>query len=332
MTEETRQLTRRGLYDLVWKTPVDTLSKEMGLSGRGLAKLCDRHSIPVPPRGYWAQKAAGKKVKRPPLLELDGTNKPEIILNLSVSDKAGNSGSTDGNDGPNPYKEFFEKQLGELGAIEPRKQLRKPHPIIAGWLKEEEAVCQRARNSIYGGGYFVAKHATSLGRRRLRILDVILRELERRGCTIEIDNRREENLSFRLGHDRVEFTVSERIRQIRRRLTDEEKAERSYSSQEWTQTREPSGNLILKMSTYGPDGIPKSWEDETDRPLEAQISQMLAGLLTTLAYVRAKREAQEEVDRKRRAREDEARKLEAERQAYGNGKRRGRSPGKFGNM
>jgi hypothetical protein len=37
------------------------------LSGRGLGKLCNRHNIPVLPRGWWAKKAAGHPVERTPL-------------------------------------------------------------------------------------------------------------------------------------------------------------------------------------------------------------------------------------------------------------------------
>jgi hypothetical protein len=57
-------LTRQQLYDRAWTTPLDSLAKELGLSGRGLGKLCDRHNIPVPPRGWWAKKAAGHQVEQ----------------------------------------------------------------------------------------------------------------------------------------------------------------------------------------------------------------------------------------------------------------------------
>jgi hypothetical protein len=53
-------LTRQELYERVWTTPVEALATELGLSGRGLGKLCARYDIPVPPRGYWAKKSAGK--------------------------------------------------------------------------------------------------------------------------------------------------------------------------------------------------------------------------------------------------------------------------------
>ena len=58
------KLSRRQLYDLVWRKPVEDVAAEYGLSGRGLGKLCERNGIPVPPRGYWARKAAGQKVAR----------------------------------------------------------------------------------------------------------------------------------------------------------------------------------------------------------------------------------------------------------------------------
>src|ERR1700752_657075 len=60
-------LTRQELYDRVWAEPVDTLAKEFRLSNVGLGKACRRHNIPVPPRGYWARRAVGQKIRHPPL-------------------------------------------------------------------------------------------------------------------------------------------------------------------------------------------------------------------------------------------------------------------------
>ena len=50
-------LTRQQLYDRAWTKPLDALAKELGLSGRGLGKLCDRHDIPVPPLDMRAKTA-----------------------------------------------------------------------------------------------------------------------------------------------------------------------------------------------------------------------------------------------------------------------------------
>ena len=60
-------ITRKDLYERVWAEPIQKLSKEYGLSDVGLAKVCRRYDIPIPPRGHWAKKQAGKRVAQPPL-------------------------------------------------------------------------------------------------------------------------------------------------------------------------------------------------------------------------------------------------------------------------
>jgi hypothetical protein len=59
--------TRQSLYDLAWSQPIQNLAKSFSLSDRGLAKICVAANIPVPARGYWAKKQAGKPVTRPDL-------------------------------------------------------------------------------------------------------------------------------------------------------------------------------------------------------------------------------------------------------------------------
>jgi hypothetical protein len=57
-------ITRDDLYTQVWTTPMHRLGTQYGISGNGLAKIGRRLDIPYPPRGYWARKAAGKKVSQ----------------------------------------------------------------------------------------------------------------------------------------------------------------------------------------------------------------------------------------------------------------------------
>ena len=44
-------LTREALYGEVWSTSMLKIAAAFDLSNRGLAKLCQRHKVAVPPRG-----------------------------------------------------------------------------------------------------------------------------------------------------------------------------------------------------------------------------------------------------------------------------------------
>lgn len=55
-----QRLTRKELHALVWSEPMRKLSVRFGISDVALAKACWNLHVPVPPRGFWARKAAGK--------------------------------------------------------------------------------------------------------------------------------------------------------------------------------------------------------------------------------------------------------------------------------
>lgn len=53
-------MKRSELFTLVWSEPVVKIARRLGISDRGLAKICTRHNIPLPPRGYWARVKSGQ--------------------------------------------------------------------------------------------------------------------------------------------------------------------------------------------------------------------------------------------------------------------------------
>ena len=57
-----KRISRTELHARVWQTPMTRLGLELGISGNGLAKICQRLDVPYPPRGHWAKKEAGKPV------------------------------------------------------------------------------------------------------------------------------------------------------------------------------------------------------------------------------------------------------------------------------
>ena len=60
------RLTRQELYNKVWSIPMIKLSKKLGISDKGLAKVCKRYNIPTPYLGYWAKRQNGYAPKKTP--------------------------------------------------------------------------------------------------------------------------------------------------------------------------------------------------------------------------------------------------------------------------
>lgn len=61
------KISREELYRRVWETPVKTLAKEFDISDVGLAKVCRKNQIPLPPVGHWMKVQHGKATNRPAL-------------------------------------------------------------------------------------------------------------------------------------------------------------------------------------------------------------------------------------------------------------------------
>ena len=80
--------TREQLYELVWQHPLLQLAQRYAMSDVGLSKLCARHDIPTPPRGYWAKVQAGAKPSRTRLPASADTSLIQLTA-LSPDDDAG---------------------------------------------------------------------------------------------------------------------------------------------------------------------------------------------------------------------------------------------------
>jgi len=306
-----KDVTRRELYNRVWREPMVNVAKSFGLSDRGLAKICERAGIPVPPRGYWAKKSAGKRVIRPPLLELGGNDSTERVRispywrQLKAIESEGEEGT------PNAFKELAGRELQDAKSITVHATLHAPHPIVDKWLKEE----LRARESrvAYPHMRSNSEEPTRTERRRRRILSALFKALELRGFEAEQGAYRHD-LFVKFERDVVKFELNEHIRQRRVRLTEEEQ-ERRNTKQVWTQTREPSGELVLKITSGMPEGLDSSWRDQPDSPLEQRLHVVVVGFVVAMAYAGWCREEEEEAERKRWREAEDARKREELRKA-----------------
>src|SRR5580658_7941947 len=138
----TREVSRRDLYDLVWRRPMWKVAPEFGLSGNGLAKLCRREGIPVPERGYWAKLAHGKRVKRPSLQPAKD-DAETLVIEATPSKRSDLESSM-----PEPLAALLRAERAVLEPIAVPNS-PKPHRLVAAW--------PRPQKPSYGVQWFTAE-------------------------------------------------------------------------------------------------------------------------------------------------------------------------------
>lgn len=54
------ELTREQLFNQIWAEPMGTVAARYGITGNGLARICDRLNIPRPSRSHWTRAAENR--------------------------------------------------------------------------------------------------------------------------------------------------------------------------------------------------------------------------------------------------------------------------------
>ena len=277
-------LTGEELYSSVWAKPMSRLAEEYGISGNGLAKICDRADIPYPPRGYWAKHAVGKAPSQTPLpksgsaqsITIRPTPLPRPIIGL-----------------PPEVQQQVDKARASDPTLVVPERLLKPHAVIASWLAKHEEKKRRARNerdpwmrNLYDPGDF-----SKTDRRKHRIMDALFKAIERQGGKVTQGERGA--LFAEVLGENVEFQVREKQRQERRSLTASERQWPFPGQNDWKQELVPTGFLVVEIRTYL-DGLPRQWIENEKKPMEAMLPRILATFLAAgplLVQERIEREA-----------------------------------------
>ncbi|MGM0554992.1 MAG: hypothetical protein ACQEVA_01300 [Myxococcota bacterium] len=315
---ETITMTREELYERVWDTPVYKLAKELALSGRGLGKICERHRIPTPPRGYWAKRKHGNDVAGEPLPELDEKEQrlqtiefyPPLPDPPLVSDE----------------QKQVEKEKEPENRVTVTDELVDPHPLV----KRTKRALERSEPGPYArlhpGGADTLN--VSVGRpsvdRASRIMDALLKALDERGYGVVVEkNRRGEKQSVvKIGDESVAFEMTERAREEVRELktTGREATSRRFAlaigRDPTVREHFPSGELTLRITTrsYRHD-IRRTWSDGKKQRVESCLNDFIVSVVKTGAGLRQRREEQNEAARRRKveeareAEEDKARQI-----------------------
>jgi len=302
------EVTREELYRQVWQTPLSRLAVEYGISGNGLANICNRLNVPYPPRGWWAKKAAGKDVVTYHLPPADGTTPRSVTISPTPPSKL-----------PPKVERRLDEAREQSASLAVPERLARPHPVIARWLDDHrhrtaEARRERApsrRRFIHPGEF------TPMDHRRHRILDALFKELERNGGKVKEGVRRQ--LSAELSGESIEFQCREKQKQVRKPLPENSLWARARPGRNWFQVLEGTGRLVFIIQTPLDGRLRREWLESDAAPMEGMLPEIVATLLAGGA-VRAERkrkrekaERQRRIQEQRRAEERERRKLDDDR-------------------
>ena len=286
-------LTRQQLYDRVWATPVETLAHELGLSGRGLGKLCARLKIPVPPRGYWAKRAAGHRVSQPRLPVLQGGHPSPIEFDLNPA------ASGDGRQPEAHPLISFEHDLANQLSVPENVPLTDPRVLRA------QRVLARARRDSTGltlapARTLQVRAARTEHERALRILQSLLAALQARGFPIKdtADGVRVVILDELLG-----FGIEEQLNKVAHRATPKEQGliNRGFGYGIPKFDHVPSGRLTLVVTNVR--GTRQRWSDRPSRRLEHLLNRFIIGLIRAALVLKQPRADAEQREREHQERE-----------------------------
>lgn len=284
-------LSRKELYELVWKESMLSLSKRFDISDVGLRKICLRMGIPLPPAGYWAKIQFGKKVKQ---ARLSTQHKGEETIQLRLRDE---NSTTSKNNSARSTK-ILEVENDSKVVLQVPEKLSKPDTLIS--LSRTVLSKQKPDTYNYIGTVSCSYEALDIKvakinvERALIFFDTLIKSLKARGHSVEIKNRK--TLAIVKGHD-FEMFLREKMRK------------ESVQDGNWSrQVLYPKGILALQIGGwYG-----REYKDGSVK-LEEQLAKIIAGLelsaeQRTQQQLEFEKAAAERKERERLAKELEERK------------------------
>lgn len=305
-------IKRSELYQQVWQEPMSKLAQTYGLSDVGLAKICRKHNIPRPPRGYWAKKQHGQKPRQPALPTAD------LDVEIELRDP----------DDVAAHRVVLPAGLELLIAAEkqPEQRIR-----VAGSLHGAHALVRRANqelasvradaDGLIGNAekrVLDVRVSKSRLRRALMLMDALLNALEGRGYAVA------DGPVVTIQDTAIRFGICEIIECVREPFDDHDlDGPYEFGHSRFKEKQIPSGRLKFQVhhaNALGSAGGRRNWSDTEKKPLEEQLNLVVVGFVKTAARVRAQEERLRQIRETARAeemkRQEAVRVLEEKRQRF----------------
>lgn len=306
------RLSREAAMNLVWNEPIRTVARRYGISDVALAKVCRRHGIPLPPRGFWARARSGRAVSRPSLPPR-GPGMPRVV---DIRARARYRGC----DAPGdlisavipPFREFAEP-VDELtdrvrrlvGRVTFVRDFSTVHPTIRRLLDADEAVRPPMGSNASHWTLNRMLFESPYDRRRLMIANSVLLALARVGMKPRVQGQDPADFSVGVGETWVSFSL------------DAPKVNRSGYRVEADRRRPASKCLVLEIKWHerASEGLRLTWQESPGDPLERHLADIVVHLIVAgeVRYrLHEAREHQSLVDRKARLIEEARLRKEAQ--------------------
>jgi hypothetical protein len=299
-----RQVSREELYALVWKTPMNRLAADFGLSGNGLAKICARLDVPVPPRGYWAKKDAGKPVVayRLPPQKQGVPSQADIRPTPPVK--------------PVPAEERQTRDVAVKAAeaVTVPEATDRLHPMVRAWFaehkreqKERAQENRRARREVFGWSRPLLADLMERDLYRFRVTSVVFRAVEAAGGQV-VKAPVTGKVTFRVGEHDIACSIVEKL--YRPLKVPEGEAWTAWPDHHQAGLHS-SGFLRVTITTYL-EGRQKQWIENDKQKIGDVLSEIAGAVIAGGAFLERREREHEEAACRRR--EEEQRRLELLRQ------------------
>lgn len=291
-------ISRQELYNQVWSKPLIHLAKDYLLSDVGLAKICRRHNIPLPPPGYWVKLSHNHNVKKIPLPLL----KPGEIDDIEIVSKY-----------PSPFQDMdlngtpTDPVTNAIGHsfITVNEFKRELHPLVLESQKEFRDRLKGYKNVNEGERFYVHNIAVTKSSfdRALSLMNMLFQVLELNDLSISRKPGYGGGTYVKINGRDVQIALKERTKRT------ENQDPKSFSKYEF----HPTGILHFDIENVYVDGVRKTWNDTQSRKLEEVLNEVGIGIIIAAILDKKRNQEREAIFKKEEA-EREKQRLKEEQQ------------------
>jgi len=287
MGREEQRLTRKELYDLVWKSPLTKLAQQYGLSDNGLRKICIKHKIPLPKSGHWAKLQYGKKTDKKPLTDLS-EHEEQRLNDVIIYCKEKRTKSELEIDPV--FEEVLVFENISKNKVTVKQKLTSPHYLV----KLTKNALSNRRLDRYAR--IITKNQECLDikvtrgslKRALLILDSLIHALENREFVQKVYIENDPSLFVIMLDKKLRIVLKEKVSRLSEPKKIKYKTDKntlSYLSSYNYDIVDYEGTGELTLTIEGGWGTisKKTWADKTNAPLEDFLNEFIIGLARVAA-------------------------------------------------